>query len=182
MINMSKKENQKKQKQDQNKKNNKIILELEQKIEKLKENIEQEKEAKLKTLADMDNLRKEMEKKQNDIVKFGNLNILRSIIEVVDDFERMIEEIKDKKTKVDFDNINPIVDKLKGILQDKGLDEIKVNIGEKFDPSRMQGIGTVKVEDENEVNKVKHIAEKGYKLKDGDVVVRHARVIVGKHE
>jgi molecular chaperone GrpE (heat shock protein) len=38
----------------------------------------------------------------------------------------------------------------------------------------------VEVDDEEKINRVIHVAEKGYKYNKTDQMIRHARVIVGK--
>lgn len=146
---------------------------------KMRQSLENERHAKLLVMADFDNYRKRTEMERSQLITIANLNILRELADLVDDFERMITDLEMPGVEDKIDAFKPVLDKAKGIMIDNGLVEIVVNEGDKFNPQDMEAIGTVEVE-ENEVNLVKHVAQRGYKFADGERILRHARVIVGK--
>jgi len=153
---------------------------FEAKIAELEAAVAAEKESKLMGLADLDNYRKRMEKERHDLITLSNLSILRAIADVIDDFERMVQDLEQPGKEDRIDAFKPVLDKTKGILRDYGIEEIVVNVGDKFDPKLMEGLGTTAVEDEKLQDTVVHVAQKGYRYANKDMMVRHARVIVGK--
>lgn len=117
-----------------------------------------------RAVADYRNLEIRMAKEEQGWVKYGNQTLLLQILEVVDDLERAAEHIKDNGVEI-------ILEKLKGILRDNGVEEIKVG---GFNPELMECVEMVGGED----NKVVSVEQKGY-LYDGKLL-RPAKVKVGK--
>jgi molecular chaperone GrpE len=145
--------------------------------------LKQEREQKLMALADLDNYRKKVEIEKSELYKQATSSILREVADVIDDFERMVEDLEKPGVEDKIDAFKPVLDKLKGILVDNMLAVIEVNPGDKFNPEIMQALGTVNVETESEDNMVKHVAQKGYRFQgDNGRILRHTRVIVGKFE
>ena len=62
-------------------------------ISKLNEEIETLKEEKLRTLAEMENLRKRFEKDKMDSIKYGNHNLARDILTLGDNLSRALDTI-----------------------------------------------------------------------------------------
>lgn len=153
--------------------------EIKDKVKELEEQLAQETEAKLMARADLENYRKRMEVERGDAVVIANMAILKAIIEVIDDFERMVNDLDEKGKEDKIDAFKPVLDKTKGILVDYGVTEIELGKGDMLNPETMEAIGTVAV-DEDEHNKIIDITRKGYQLRDQGRVVRHAQVIVGK--
>ena len=119
---------------------------------KSKKTIELENQLK-RALADYDNLRKRFEKESKNLVKFANEVLLLKILGIVDGLELTLKQFKN-------------------VLKSEGLEEITVEIGEKFNPEFMEA-----VEKQGKGDKVLAIVQKGYRLHDK--VVRPARVRVG---
>lgn len=76
-------------------------------------------------LADLDNYRKRSEREKMELRTMANLSILHSIMDLVDDFSRMISDL-DKPGEDYTDAYKTIMDKAKGIILDQGLEEIGV--------------------------------------------------------
>jgi molecular chaperone GrpE len=148
-------------------------------LTQLQQQLEAEKHAKLLALADLDNYRKRMEKERGELIITANLSVFKSLIDLVDDFERLIEDLEKPNEEDPIDAFKTLLGKAKGILADYGVTELKVEIGDKLNPQQMEAIGTVAVEKEDEHNTIKHIAQKGYWLSNRELIVRPVRVIVG---
>lgn len=140
--------------------------------------LEMEKEAKLRALADLDNYRKRVEKERAELITSANMSILRAIIDVIDDFERMVEDLEQPGKEDPIDAFAGVLGKTKGILKDYSVSEVSASIGDKLDPSFMEAIGTVASEPDM-AGKIVHIAQKGYKYDKNGMVIRPVRVIVG---
>jgi molecular chaperone GrpE len=104
--------------------------------------------------------------------------LLRDLLEVVDNFERALEALADESSLESFRegvllNLDLFLKKLKAA----GVEPID-NLHRPFDPNESEAIGTVPVEDPEWDEKIMAVVQKGYRL--GDEVLRPARVRVGK--
>ena len=119
----------------------------------------------LRALADYQNLEKQTAAWREDFVKFSNASLISQILEVVDDLEKACEHLAD-------DGLKLVLDKLKAILKNAGLEEILVD-GLEFNPEQME---VVSVEPGEENNKVAKVVQKGYILNGR--ILRPAKVII----
>lgn len=151
-------------------------------FEQLEGELTQEKQARMQLLADFVNYRKRVETDMGEMKISANKAMLQQIIDVVDDFDRAIQLEGDK---VDHDNdfyqgVLIIRRKFTELLTNYGLEEVKVEVGGAFDPAMMEALTTAPVADKKQVNKIVHVAGKGYMNKDTKKVFRTAKVIIGK--
>lgn len=128
--------------------------------------------------AEFENFRRRTNKEKLDIIANANAGVLKDLIAILDDFERAInnnEKVDDiESVKEGF---KLIYNKFKGILESKGLKEMK-SVGESFDSELHEAIANVPAEDKKDVGKVIDAVEKGYYL--NDTVIRYAKVVVGQ--
>ncbi len=123
------------------------------------------KEKYLRALADYQNLEKQTQGWKEEFARFANIELIRKLLEVLDDLEKAQEHIKDPGLEL-------VISKLKKFLQDEGLEEIEV-LGKIFDPTLAEVVSTEPGEENHKVIKV---LQKGYKI--GDKVIRVAKVVV----
>lgn len=132
----------------------------------------------LRLYSEFDNYRKRTLKEKSDIIKTASEDVLKSILPIIDDFERAIkanEKVED--TLLIKEGIVLIFNKLKHIAHQKGLVAIE-SIGNTFDPDIMEAITHIPASDESQKNKVIDEVEKAYKL--GDKVIRFAKVVIAQ--
>lgn len=132
----------------------------------------------LRLYSEFDNYRKRTMKEKLDIIKTAGEDVFKTMLPVVDDFERAIkanETIED--VNAIKEGLQLIYNKLKGNIQQKGLVALET-IGQPFDADMMEAITHVPAADETQKGKVVDEVEKGYKL--GDKVIRFAKVIVAQ--
>ncbi|MCW3077646.1 MAG: hypothetical protein JWO32_2255 [Bacteroidetes bacterium] len=132
----------------------------------------------LRLYSEFDNYRKRTMKEKLDIIKTAGEDVFKTLLPVVDDFERAIkanENIED--VKAIKEGIQLIYNKFKGNIQQKGLVALET-IGQTFDADTMEAITHVPAADDSQKGKVVDEVEKGYKL--GDKVIRFAKVIVAQ--
>lgn len=126
--------------------------------------------------ADFVNYKRFAEQDKQDTLKYANINLLSSILPMIDDFERGLSAIPPEAEKEKWvEGLKHIDRKFKDTLHKLGITHIKA-VGLEFDPHVMDAISTAK----GKKDIVIHEVEKGYKL--WDKVIRPAKVIVGDGE
>lgn len=129
--------------------------------------------------ADFVNLKKTFEKEKIDMVKYGNELIMRDLLNALDSFEVAFSN-KDLWESVDVvwrQGVENLHSQIIKALEKHGLSVIDA-IGQPFDATCHQAIGSETVEDKTQDGIVTKVFQKGYKL--GDRILRPARVIVGQ--
>lgn len=149
-----------------------------EKVERLKKELEQAKKEYLFLMAEFDNFRKRTLKEKQDLVKYGCQEAMRNLLPVVDDFERAIDSIS-KADDLDSakEGINLIYNKFIKYLESNNVKAID-STGKDFDTDYHEAITTFPASDEKMKGKVIDTTLKGYMI--NDKVLRHAKVVVGK--
>jgi len=132
----------------------------------------------LRLYSDFDNYRKRSMKEKFDIIKTAGEDVFKTILPVIDDFERAIKANENVKDSVAIkEGILLIFNKFKSSTLQKGLTAFD-SIGQPFNPDIMEAITHIPATDDSQKGKVIDEVEKGYKL--GDKVIRFAKVIVAQ--
>ena len=134
-------------------------------IEQLENEVNTWKTDYYKVFADMENLKRRLEKEHQNSMKFILQSFIESLLPVLDNFERSlnIPNPTDEVAAVLKGN-KMIFDQLMNVLKKNGLEVIEAQ-GKEFDPNFHQAV--MMVEDENyESNIVVEELQKGYMLKD----------------
>lgn len=131
----------------------------------------------LRLYSEFDNFRKRTSRERADLIKTAGEDIFKSLLPVLDDFERALKAISDDSTAGSIkEGVSLIQNKLKKILVQRGLEEMNAQ-GTSFDPDLHEALTNVDAE-EGMKGKVVDEVEKGYLL--NGKVIRHAKVVVGK--
>ena len=150
---------------------------LEERISELEKENAELKDQLLRRAADFDNYRKRMMQEKQDAYDYGNANLLKDLLDSLDNFDRTLDAAKDAKdAKSIADGIKMINKSLVSMLENKYNLVAFGKEGDAFDPDLHEAIGM----QEGKVKKEELAAVylKGYKLKDR--VIRHAKVMVTK--
>jgi molecular chaperone GrpE len=131
----------------------------------------------LRTLADMENLRKRTQREKEDLAKFANENILREILPVVDNLERALEHA-DQSENGDglLEGVQMTLTQFSQVLTRFGVEPVDA-LGQMFDSALHQAMGQMESADQP-VNTVVQQMQKGYQLNDR--LLRPAFVMVAK--
>ena len=131
----------------------------------------------LRLYSEFDNFRKRTAKEKIDLIQTGGEDVFKSILPVMDDFERAIKSNNDTtNVKAVNDGVNLIYNKLKSTLTQKGLEEMKA-LGETFNADIHEAITNIPAPAEDQKGKVLDELEKGYML--NGKIIRFAKVIIG---
>ncbi len=126
--------------------------------------------------ADLANFRRRSEQERADLARFGNANLIRKILPVLDDFERAISSIpEDDQSLAWVDGIKLIDRKLRTILEQEGVSNIEA-VGREFDPHFHEAV--MHEGGEGDTDMVVQELQRGYRLHDR--VLRPAMVKVGR--
>ena len=149
-------------------------------IEKLKEDLErQEAETQeyislsQRLQADFENFNKIQEKRNKDLIKFANENVIKSFLDCYEDFGRALETENDEDLRK---GVELIYNKFSDVLEKEGVSEIPAK-GEKFDLNKHEAL-MVQESDDVENGYVIEELMKGYMYKDK--VLKYSKVIVCK--
>ena len=146
----------------------------------VRENEPEYKDLYLRTLADMDNLRKNTTKKINDIYKMANDKLIKELLPFADSLNLAVNN---ENIKLDEETYSKGYEALKkqfeNILSKFGLKEIEVYENDDFDESIMNAVAIAPTVNKELDNKVCDVTKKGYTL--NDVVIRYADVVVYKY-
>ncbi len=132
----------------------------------------------LRLYSEFDNYRKRTLKEKADTIKTAAEEVFKSILPVIDDFERAIKA-NDQVTDATAikEGLQLIYSKLKNNSQQKGLVAFD-SIGQPFDADTMEAITHIPATDPSQKGLVIDEVEKGYRL--GDKVIRFAKVVVAQ--
>jgi molecular chaperone GrpE len=130
----------------------------------------------LRTLADMENLRKRTQREKEDLAKFANENILKEVLPVIDNLERAVEHAEAADgTEGLLEGVQMTLTQFAQVLERFNVEVVDA-IGQAFDPNLHQAMG--QVESDQPVNSVVQQLQKGYQLNGR--LLRPAMVLIAK--
>ena len=132
----------------------------------------------LRLYSEFDNYRKRTNKEKLELISTASSGVIKDLVSVLDDFERAItnnETVED--TAALKEGFNLIHNKLKGILETKGLKPM-ISKGEVFDSELHEAIANIPAPSDDLKGKIVDDVEKGYYIHDK--VIRYAKVVVGQ--
>ena len=158
------------------KKEKKGLDKANEKIALLEEEVKTWKNKYYEVYADMDNLRKKMNKDQEMMYKYRGQGFLESLIPIFDNFYNCFKfKPEDPMLKAYCQGFEMIYNQMVNAIESEGVKEFIPEVGSKFDSSSMHAVDVVEGEEDDVVSSV---VNKGYYLKDR--LVRAAGVVVSK--
>ncbi len=130
----------------------------------------------LRLASEFDNYRKRTAKEKLDLTAIASENVIKAILDILDDLERAIQNMEKNGNEADIQGIVSIYNKFKDILKKKGVEEIEAMNAE-FNTDEHEAITLSPAPNEEMKGKVLDVIQKGYKL--NGKVIRFARVVVG---
>lgn len=131
----------------------------------------------LRTLADMENLRKRTQREKEELAKFANENILREVLPVIDNLERAVEHAEQAESSEGLlEGVQMTLTQFSQVLTRFGVTPVD-SVGQTFDPALHQAMGQLET-DEYPANTVAQQMQKGYQLNER--LLRPAMVMIAK--
>jgi len=120
----------------------------------------------LRLAADFDNYKKRTAKEKSDITAYGNEELIKAVLDVVDNLERALEHAqRNEDTESLIEGVKLVYNQLLSCLQRFGLQRIEADEGTEFDPRFHQAFERVETEDVSPGIILTEVV-KGYKLKE----------------
>ncbi len=129
----------------------------------------------LRAKADYQNLQKRAADEQRNAIRYANADFARSVVQVLDDFERMLQAAEDAPEEDSImSGVKLVYEKLLKLLGDYHIEPIEA-LGQPFDPHLHEALMQESCETLPPDSVLREI-QRGYKLHDR--VLRPARVVV----
>ena len=139
------------------------VTKLQEKLAQALEETKVHQEQYLRTLAEMENLRKRTQRDKEELAKYANESILREILPVIDNLERAVEHAEQAASDEGlFEGVQMTLTQFSQLLSKFGVEPVDA-IGQPFDPAYHQAMGQMESED-YPVNTVVQQMQKGYQL------------------
>jgi molecular chaperone GrpE len=153
--------------------------ELEAALKKAQEEAAENYDRFLRASADLENYKKRVSKEKTDLIRYGNEELIKELLPVIDNLERALEHTSSEGAQEGIvDGVAMTLQLFLGILQRFGVTPIAVE-GEPFDPTKHEAVMEQPTDDYNPGHVVAEL-QKGYLLNDR--LVRPAKVAVAKSQ
>ena len=136
------------------------------------EKIAQLNDKHLRLFAEFENFKKRTAKERMDLYKTAGESVLTALLPVLDDFERSIKA----NQKQEDEGVVLIYNKLKSILETKGLKAMEDAVGQELNTDYHEAITNISAPSDDMKGKIIDVIEKGYFL--NEKVIRYAKVVV----
>lgn len=146
-------------------------------IDKLSEELKEQKDKYIRLFAEFDNYRRRTAKEAIELRQTAGKEIIITLLEVVDDCERAEKQLEKSGDIQQFsEGALLIFNKLKKVLEAKGLKPMD-SVNTAFDVEKHEAITEIPASDKQKGMVIDEI-QKGYYL--NDKIIRFAKVVVGK--
>ena len=136
-------------------------LSPDERVEQLVQENEELQDKFVRLMADFDNYRKRASKEKSDVIQFGNEGLLKDILPLIDNIERLLTYSYGEGSWKSFqEGIELVLAEMNKTLATYGVEPIEA-LGKAFDPNIHQAIQRSET-DEVDANTVLEVYQKGY--------------------
>jgi len=153
----------------------------ESETDKLKKELEIQKDKYVRLFAEFDNYKRRNSKERIELMQTAGKEVITSMLEVLDDVDRAEKQMNPENGKEESiehlkEGVQLVFNKLRNTLQSRGLKPME-SIGTDFDVHLHEAVAEVPAGEDKKGKVIDEIV-KGYYL--NDKLIRHAKVVVGK--
>ncbi len=142
----------------------------------LQDELAEAKDKYVRLYAEFENHRRRTTKEKQELIFGANEQVLKSLLPVIDDFDRAEKSFKDLSAR-EAEGFSLIQSKFRRIIELYGVKEMEITSDTSFNADYHEAITQVPIEDASKKGKIVEVVEKGYLL--NDKVIRFAKVVVG---
>ena len=157
------------------KKSSKSTVKKKSTLKELNENLKLEQDKYLRLFAEFENYKRRTSKERIELFKTAGKEILTSLVPVLEDFKRALNQDSDSDND---EGIKLIYNKFNDTLKNQGLIEVEVNIDDVFDSEIHEAISQIPAIDDKQKGKIIDVIQGGYKL--GDIIINFPKVVVAQ--
>ncbi len=141
-------------------------------LDKVKAELENQKDLLLRTAAEFDNYKKRTERERISVAEYAKASVIKTLLPVFDNVDRA--ESYESGSAEYAKGIELIVKQLNEVVTSLGITETGA-VGDQFDPNYHEAVMHIEDEEVGE-NTIVEVFQKGYRI--GDTVIRAAMVKV----
>lgn len=147
-------------------------------MEKLKAELELEKDKYVRKVAEFENFKRRNAKERIELIQTAGRDVITDLLDVLDDCDRAQKQLEnsDDATAIK-EGVSLVFNKLRNKLQAKGVKPMEA-INQEFNPDLHEAVTEIPAPTEDLKGKNVDEVMKGYFL--NDKIIRHAKVVVGK--
>jgi molecular chaperone GrpE len=152
---------------------------LQAQLERVQAEADTNRDKWLRAMAELDNFRKRSRQHLESSLNLARADVLKQLLEVLDNFERALEAWEQAETPPDetfVKGVHLIQDQLLRVLRENRVEKIE-SIGAPFDPNFHEAVSQIET-DEVESQHVAKVIKEGYRFHD--TVLRPAMVVVAR--
>jgi molecular chaperone GrpE len=150
----------------------------EDELEKLRGELQAQKDKYLRLFADFDNYRKRSAKERIELIQTAGKEVISSLLDVLDDCDRAEKQLESSSDIQEIrEGVMLVFNKLRSVMQSKGLKPME-SIHSNFNVETQEAVSELPAPTAALKGKVLDEIMKGYYL--NDKIIRFAKVIVGK--
>jgi molecular chaperone GrpE len=154
-------------------------LSAEQDMESVRNQVAEARDKMFRAQAELENYRKRARRELDDERRYGEIDLLRELLPVLDNIHRAIEATgKNADPNLLLEGFRMVRQQLETLLERHQCKPIEA-VGQQFDPARHEAVMQQTCPDKPE-NTVTDVVQSGFQLHDR--VVRPAQVVVSKKE
>jgi molecular chaperone GrpE len=150
-------------------------IEASSEADQLRDELQRERDMRLRALADFDNYRKRAERDLTGAAERGKRDIVMQLLDLVDNFDRAFQHTGESPAAW-IEGVQSIHRKLLALLKAQGITPFE-SLGQPFDPERHEAVSALD-SDDYESGTVAEEVQRGYRW--GDALLRPARVRVAR--
>jgi molecular chaperone GrpE len=145
----------------------------------LKTQLNDEKERRLRLMADFENYKRRLEQEKSLFGALANIGLIQELLEVSDDITLALndESLDLNRAK---EALKLAQDKLLGSAKNAGVEKVDVKIGDEFNKETMEAVTSVPAQSEEQKGKVIAVISSAYKYANKEGIIKAAKVVVGK--
>ena len=112
-------------------------------VEQLRQEVQQLKDQYLRTLADVDNIKKRIQREKEEFLQFAAEGFVRELLPIIDGLDQAVAAVdKQADAKAIIKGVHMIYRQLLGMLEKEGVTRIPT-VGHVFDPHLHEAVGHV---------------------------------------
>ena len=147
-------------------------------VDRLRQEVREAKDQYLRTLAEVENTKKRLQREKEAMVKFAAETLIRELLPIVDSLDHALVAVdKQSDPQAIIKGVHLIYRQLLGLLAKEGVKRI-ATIGQPFDPHRHEAVGYVDAQHGQPNDTVVEEVQIGYTMHDQ--VIRPAIVKVAR--